>query len=180
MNMESRVRKLEGQVHHLKTSLIVAIFVPAAAVLLMALNDPVQESIKARRITLVSESGLECAALQSSGDGYTGLTLFDRQGRTRAAIQLDASDNPSISFFTERGALSFQIPPVDYETRPVATTLRGNAHSDPENPTVYKIPSGTKYHSADCIHLASSRYPLTLEKAKAAGLVACEGCTNLK
>ncbi|NRD24094.1 hypothetical protein HNV10_12610 [Winogradskyella litoriviva] len=46
--------------------------------------------------------------------------------------------------------------------------------------TVYTTKTGEKYHKASCAYLKYSKKPITLDKAKALGYVACKVCKPTK
>lgn len=68
--------------------------------------------------------------------------------------------------------------PVSYKTpeRTKASKTEEDKNTTGGGTTVYVTKSGTKYHTANCMYLRSSKIPMSLEDAKKAGYTPCSRC----
>lgn len=183
MQFEHQFKRLEGKIRRLQAALALALILPPCAIVLMALAEPIAEEVKAKKFVLVSDTGIECASLERRQDGSVALVLQENEGHPKASILFSSQSGPLLQLLGPNDLPQFQLPlPQSHGAGSHASAGIKPFHPSvlTEDSTVYKIPSGSKFHLDDCPQLAFSRFPLTLKEARTAELEPCATCDPLR
>jgi competence protein ComEC len=102
-----------------------------------------------------------------------GIKLF----RTDLNGTIVATSDGSNITFNVNPTNSAQVDPTPTDPTPVTPTPTPTPTPvNPQDYTVYKTATGTKYHKAGCSYLSKSSIPLLKSEAVAAGLTPCSKC----